>query len=148
MALADQVAEETDPHSVFVTSTRHSQPIHMLAGRTVVMSFWGWFYTRGLDTEPREEALRQIYALAPDYTTLLEQYDVDYVVIGPDERADYEPDEAEWRALYPVAFETENYVIFAVSPEAQADIQVPPADPSTAPARQREQTPGAATPNA
>jgi uncharacterized membrane protein len=120
----------------------------MLAGRSVVMSFWGWFYTRGFDTARREEALRQIYALAPDYAALLEQYSVDYVVIGPSERSDYEPDEARWRALYPVAFETENYVIFAGSPEAQESNQPRATEPSPDSVRQREGAPASATPSA
>lgn len=135
--IAQQVIDQTDPHAVFATSPRLDHPVSTLTGRPVIMSYWGWLYTRGFDVAPREQALRDIYALAPDVQEVFDEYGVDYVAIGPTERYDYEPDLDEWRARYPVAIENDDYLIFAVSPEAQARLGVtgtPALVPSGSPA--------------
>lgn len=112
------VREQTAPHSVFATAPRLDHPISTLTGRPVIMSYYWWLSTRGFDVKPRQEALRDIYALAPNVDQVFAEYDVDYVVIGWTEREDYEPDIDAWRNRYPVAIETDDYLIFAVSDAA------------------------------
>ncbi len=118
LEIAALVREQTAPHAVFATAPRLDHPISTLTGRPVIMSYWGWLATRGFDVRPREQALRDIYALSPNVERLFDEYDVDYVVIGPTERNDYEPDLDAWRERYPVAIETDDYVVFAVSDDA------------------------------
>lgn len=117
--IARLVRDQTAPHTVFATAPRLDHPISTLTGRPVIMSYWGWLATRGFDVQPREQALRDIYALAPNLDAVLAEYEVDYVVIGPTEREDYEPDVGAWEQRFPVAIRNDEYQIFAVSPAAR-----------------------------
>jgi len=120
--IARLVRDQTAPHTVFATAPRLDHPISTLTGRPVIMSYWGWLATRGFDVQPREQALRDIYALAPNLDAVLAEYEVDYVVIGPTEREDYEPDVGAWEQRFPVAIRNDEYQIFAVSPAAQRQL--------------------------
>ncbi|HEV2529654.1 MAG TPA: hypothetical protein VGT61_14495 [Thermomicrobiales bacterium] len=118
LEIAELVREQTLPRGVFATAPRLDHPISTLTGRPVVMSFQGWLFTRGFDTAPRREALEDIYSLEPNTEALFDEYGIDYVVIGWTEREDYEPDLEDWRERYPIAIETDDYLIFAVSDPA------------------------------
>ena len=106
--------ELTPAHATFAVSFQHNHPIPVMAGRRVVMSYEGWLYAFGIDYAQRERDVRAIFALAPNMPALLNEYDVDYVVIGPGEEQEFKPDVAAFRARYPMIISTENYEIFKV----------------------------------
>ncbi len=123
MEIAELVRQQTAPHTVFVIAPRPDHPVSTLTGRPVLMSYYWWLTTRGFDVEPRQEALRDIYALSPSTDQLIAEYEIDYVVIGPTERNDYEPDLDDWRERFPVAIETDEYEVFAVSDDAERRLE-------------------------
>jgi uncharacterized membrane protein len=51
------------------------------------MGYPGHIWTHGLDYHQRETEIRRIYAGAPDASALLARYGVEYMVVGPQERA-------------------------------------------------------------
>jgi len=57
-----------------------------LTGRRSLMGYPGHVWTHGLEFAPRESEIRRVYAGAPDATTILSKYGVDYVVVSPLER--------------------------------------------------------------
>jgi hypothetical protein len=81
------VAQNTDPHALFLTGRYCIHPI-LLAGRKI---FYGWPYfpwSAGYDTNGREPIVRQIYS-CQDETTLRELVRgnrINYVVIDDDNR--------------------------------------------------------------
>ncbi|MDH3753922.1 MAG: hypothetical protein OEU32_08620 [Acidimicrobiia bacterium] len=78
----------TPADSVFVVSSSStSQPISSIGGRPVVTAFDGWVFDLGLDWIGRAEASREILAGGPEAIGLVEEFGVDYVVIGPNELA-------------------------------------------------------------
>jgi uncharacterized membrane protein len=79
-----------------------------------VMSYPGWLWTHGIDVSDRERDLREIYALGERAPALMEQYGVDYVVIGPGERNDLAANVAAFQARYPVVVSSTNYAVFDV----------------------------------
>lgn len=112
--LALQVRAKTPERAVFAVGLQPNHPVPMFAGRSVVISYPGWFWPRGIDTAPLERELRLIYKLDPATPALLRQLNISYVVIGPWELDNFGADVAGFRARYPVAIETANYVIFDV----------------------------------
>lgn len=114
LRLADSTRARTQPQAVLAVGLRHNHPITLLTGRRVVLGFPGWMWSQGLDYQGRERALGAIFALTEDAPRLLQQYGVDYVVIGPDERQRYAADLEGYRARFPTLLRTENYQIFAV----------------------------------
>ena len=116
MELAEAVRTRTPPRAVFAVGLQHNHPVPMLAGRRVVMSYPGWLWSQGMDYAARERDLREMFALAPRAPELFEVYRVDYVVIGPEERARLGADSAAYRARYPRVIRTAGYEVFAVRP--------------------------------
>jgi hypothetical protein len=86
--VGEWVRVSTADDAVFVTaSSSASQPVATLGGRAVVTAFDGWVFDLGLDWSGRRQASIDILAGAPTTGDLIEQYGVDYVVIGPRELA-------------------------------------------------------------
>jgi hypothetical protein len=112
MQLAQRVRDETDPHAVFLTGQQHNHPIHVLAGRRVVMGYSGWLWSQGYAYRTRERDVRSIFELSPQASELLEAYGVSYVVVGPGEKDRLGADPDAFRARYPSVIRTETYEVF------------------------------------
>ena len=114
LRVAEQVRALTPEHAVFATGLQHNHPVTVMAGRTVVMGYPGWLFAFGLDYSQRERDLRAIYALAANTPALFQQYDVEYVVIGPNERQNLKPNVEAYRGRYQRIISTDNYEVFKV----------------------------------
>ncbi|HSN83657.1 MAG TPA: hypothetical protein VLS88_13825 [Polyangiales bacterium] len=114
MQLAERVREETGPHAVFLTGQQHNHPIHVLAGRRVVMGYPGWLWSQGYAYEDRERDVRAMFELAPRTDALLHAYEVDYAVIGPKEKDALAANPDAFRARYPSVIRTETYEVFEI----------------------------------
>jgi hypothetical protein len=86
IAFAEMIEQETQPRSLVLHAPIHNHPV-FLTGRRSVMGYPGHIWTHGLEYRQREAEIRRIYAGAPDSTALLARYGVEYVVLGPQERA-------------------------------------------------------------
>ncbi|MSU76113.1 hypothetical protein EXS54_01420 [Patescibacteria group bacterium] len=78
----------TAPHSVWLTSQQVNNPVSVLGGRQVLLGYSGNLWSYGLKFQDRERDVKAMYEAQPGTEELLRQYGVDYVVIGPAERAD------------------------------------------------------------
>jgi hypothetical protein len=74
-----------------------------LTGRQSLLGHPGWIFSRGLDYTQREKDIAQMYEGAPDAETLLKKYHVEYVLIGPEERATLHVNETFWSRYQKVA---------------------------------------------
>lgn len=104
-------ARETPKDSVFLTAQSANNAVNVLGGRAIVLGYTGWLWSYGLDYQGREADVVKMYECQPDFENLLQQYSVDYVVIGPGERTDsgyrvnescYQSRYAVWRQFGPV----------------------------------------------
>ena len=80
VAFAREVRRVTPDDAVILTSGGHTHPVNGLAGRQVVMGYWGWLSTRGLDSARYE---RNVQSMLTGNTDLMQKLGVDYVVLGP-----------------------------------------------------------------
>nr|MDP9211871.1 hypothetical protein [bacterium] len=89
---------------VWLTGQQVNNPVASLAGRRLVLGYTGWLWSYGLDFAQRESDVRRMYEGVPETPELLRQYRIDFVMIGPSERADegYAVNEAFFRERYPV----------------------------------------------
>ncbi|HVS82241.1 MAG TPA: hypothetical protein VHE60_10970 [Pyrinomonadaceae bacterium] len=83
---AEMIKEKTPLHATILHAPIHNTPV-FLTGRRSLMGYPGHIWTHGLDYGPRETEIKRIYAGAPDATSLLAKYGVDYVVIDPQEHS-------------------------------------------------------------
>jgi hypothetical protein len=89
---AARVREVTQPRSLIIHAPVHNTPV-FLTGRRSLMGYPGHIWTHGLEFVPREGEIKRIYLGSPDALQLLNNYGVDYAVIGPLERIVTPPNE-------------------------------------------------------
>lgn len=100
--LARYVQDHTEPGSVFLTGQEANNPISGLAGRPIILGYTGWLWSYGLDYEERQVDVGRMMEATEDTPELLKTYGIDYVVIGPNERAGqgYSANETYYRQHY------------------------------------------------
>jgi hypothetical protein len=85
--IADWVRANTPPDSVFLTGSAHNHPIPSLSGRPRVMGYEGWLWSHGINWTMINARKRDEMAMFRGNYALVKDYGVDYVCIGPYERA-------------------------------------------------------------
>ena len=104
---AAQYAEEnTDRDSTFICWTQHINPVSALAGRRVVCGPGLWLTFHGYDLSTREMDISAFYADPAGNESVLQKYDVDYILLGDYERYELHARQATLDALYPLVFES------------------------------------------
>jgi len=84
--MTEWVRENTAPDSVFLTGSAHNHPISALTGRQRVMGYEGWLWSHGIVWSSISARKKDEIAMYKGNYTLLQNYGVDYVCIGPYER--------------------------------------------------------------
>jgi hypothetical protein len=87
VAQAALIEEKTPPRARILTSPSVSRPT-LLTGRRSVVGAHFHIWTHGMNADAAGQDVRAMYAGGPDADRLLKQYDVDYVLVGPVERAE------------------------------------------------------------
>lgn len=113
IAVAEYVEENTDPMGRFLCGTQLLNPVLSLAGRPILCASGTWLYYHGMDYSTQEAAVRQLLE-APSEEELA-QWDIDYVMIGPSERADYTVDESWFAAHCTLLYDQGGYSVYQVT---------------------------------
>jgi hypothetical protein len=85
MRFAELVKEQTPPRALIVHAPVHNTPV-FLTGRRSLMGYPGHIWTHGLEFMRREGEVKRMYLGAPDANQLINDFGIDYAVIGPHER--------------------------------------------------------------
>ena len=85
--MAEWVRENTAPNSVFLTGSAHNHPIPSLSGRQRVMGYEGWLWSHGINWTSISERKKDEIEMYKGNYTLIKDYGVDYVCVGPYEKA-------------------------------------------------------------
>lgn len=116
-ALADFAREETEPGSLFIAwPEQHLNPVSALAGRRLVCGPMLWLHWHGFDLSERQADIASFYKDPRLNASVLSKYAVDYILLGPDERNAYQPDEALFDSLFDRVYEDaqEAYTVYRV----------------------------------
>ena len=87
IGIAEWVRENTAPNSIFLTGSAHNHPIPSLSGRQRVMGYEGWLWSHGINWSRISGRKKDVIEMYKGNYTLIKEYGVDYVCIGPYERA-------------------------------------------------------------
>ncbi|HYW70100.1 MAG TPA: hypothetical protein VE961_03640 [Pyrinomonadaceae bacterium] len=87
VAAGDFIRQHTAARGLFLTAPSFSNPVTLLAGRSVVRGPTAWLASHGYEFREREADLRRIYAGTADALDLIRDYGIDYVYAGDHERA-------------------------------------------------------------
>ncbi|MBV9958399.1 MAG: hypothetical protein JO360_08260 [Acidobacteria bacterium] len=110
--LAEKIVAQTPPRALILHAPTYN-PVVFLTGRRSLLGYTGYIWAHGLDFEPRERDIRNIYTGAYNARELLMKNNVDYVVVTPVER-NYMPVNDAFFAQYPLVAEVGAYRLYQV----------------------------------
>jgi hypothetical protein len=113
LEVAALLREKTPPRALILHAPIHNSVV-ALSGRRSVMGYPGHLWTHGIDYAQRELDVKTIYQGGAQMTEPLSRLGVDYVIVGPAERAELGADEAHFGNLYPVAIDHAGYRVYQV----------------------------------
>ena len=117
VAFAALTAAATDSNATILHAPIHNHSV-ALSGRRSVMGYPGHLWSQGLDYTARERDIRAIYAGGLGADGLLAQYQIDYVVVGAEERQFTTVSDAYF-ARYPVVAAFDTYRLHRVGSSSQ-----------------------------
>ncbi|MDE0116545.1 MAG: hypothetical protein OXT07_07990 [bacterium] len=114
VAAGEWARDQTPPDSVFLIGFEHTHPVPALSGRQTVVGFAGWINDLGVTDWPvRHQQARTMLGGFEGTEELLNDYGVDYVVVGPIERRAGVSEEF-WASRGALAFARGEYAIYEV----------------------------------
>lgn len=112
VTLAEQLKQKTDPHALFLNAPTYNSPV-LLSGRLSLMRYSGHLGSYGIDYQPREDDVRKIYLGGGVAEVLLRKYNIDDVLIGPEERDKLEANETYFQK-FPLVTQSGQYRVYKV----------------------------------
>lgn len=110
--IAAQIRQKTPANALFLNGPTFN-PAVVLAGRQSLMRYPGHLGSYGIDYGPREADVKRIYAGGPQADTLLQKYNIEYVLISPYERNDMKANE-EFFKKFPIVAESGQFKVYKV----------------------------------
>lgn len=110
--IAEQIKRRTPPRSLILNAPTFNAPV-VLTGRQSLMRYSGHLSSHGIDYRPRENDVKRIYEGGGVSEMLLKQYNIEYVLISPEERNTLKANE-EYFKKYPVAAEAGQIRLYRV----------------------------------
>ncbi|OGD63207.1 hypothetical protein A2160_05425 [Candidatus Beckwithbacteria bacterium RBG_13_42_9] len=117
LSLAEWIKSQTKSRAVYLTSDNHSHWLPALTGRQIVMGYQGWLWTYGINYQERENDIKKIFSGGSEAGNLLKKYQINYVVIGPDERQEkkWSLNENFFEKNFSLVLSEKDYKIFQTS---------------------------------
>lgn len=113
LEVAALLREKTPPRALILHAPIHNSVV-ALSGRQSLMGYPGHLWTHGINYAQREPDVAAIYQGGAEALEALARLGVDYVVIGPAERAQLAVDEDYFAGQYPVVIDHAGYRIYRV----------------------------------
>ncbi len=114
--LAEQLKAKTPPSSIILTSTTHRNWVPILTGRQILCGYLGWMWTYGIDADTRVRDMKSMYAGNDQAIKLLSDYKINYVVIGPEERYEFDVNDSFFAEKFPILIQTPTTTIYQINP--------------------------------
>jgi len=115
ITFAEIVKQRTPPRALIMHAPVHNHPV-FLTGRRSLMGYPGHIWTHGLEFVRREGDVKRIYQGGPDAVPLLNNYGIQYVVVGPQERL-VMPVNQQFFSRYQKVGEVGEYSLYKVQPQ-------------------------------
>ena len=106
--------DNTEEDATFLTGVHFLNPIASIAGRDIVCGPDLWLYFHGLDTTERKVDIANFYANPVENQSVLDKYDVEYILISSYERSDYAIDKAGIEAIADAVYANREGTIYKV----------------------------------
>ncbi len=116
MMLASEFNEISSPDDIVLTSDRHLNWVPTLTGRRILMGYRGWLWSYGINYDDRERDMKKMFQGLDPTLELFNQYDIDFVAIGPEELTNWNANldffETQRRDAFELVLQNESYRVF------------------------------------
>jgi hypothetical protein len=110
--VAEQIKQKTPPNALFLNAPTYNTAV-ALSGRQSLMRYIGHLSSYGINFMERDGELRKIYQGDAVADTLLRKYNIDYVMVSPEEKGSVQAKE-EYFKKFPVIAESGQYKVYKV----------------------------------
>ncbi|MCD9188622.1 MAG: hypothetical protein LUM44_19545 [Pyrinomonadaceae bacterium] len=110
--VADKIKLRTAPNALFLNAPIHNSAI-VLTGRPSLMRYPGHLSSHGIDYADREGDVKRIYEGSATADIFLRKYNIEYVLISPEERGSLTVNE-EYFKKFPLITEVGEYKVYKV----------------------------------
>lgn len=110
--VAEQIRARTAPGALFLNAPTFNTAV-VLSGRQSLMRYTGHLLSHGIDFQSREDDLRRIYTGDAVADIFLKKYNIDYVLISPEETNTLTVNERYFQK-FPVVAEAGPYKVYKV----------------------------------
>lgn len=117
VAAAEWICENTAGDDTILTNDRYNNAISSLTGRNIMCGSNSMLYPHGFSKEYSylQPQVKRIYANAENNFELIKQYSIDYILIGPDERSNYNVNEDGIKNIASLVFEQGDVKLYKVN---------------------------------
>jgi hypothetical protein len=112
MAIAESIRRVTPRRAIVLHAPAYNTPV-CLTGRRSILGYTGIVWSHGLKYDRREADIRTIYAGQRGARDLIKRYNIDFMLVGPHERAYIAIDE-EFLTRFRIIAESGPYRLYAV----------------------------------
>ncbi len=112
IALSEQIKQRTAPNALFLNAPTYNSAV-VLSGRRSLMRYSGHLSSYGIDYGGREADVKRIYAGDAAADILLRKYNIEYVVVSPEEKSNLTVNE-DFFQKFPVAAVAGEYRVYQV----------------------------------
>ncbi len=113
VAISEQIKLKTAPKALFLNAPTYNSAV-VLSGRRSLMRYSGHLSSYGIDYYERENDVKKIYAGDATAEILLKKYNIEYVIVSPEERSNLTVNEAFF-SKFSVVAESGQHRIYKVS---------------------------------
>ncbi|HRI02209.1 MAG TPA: hypothetical protein PLL77_00580 [Pyrinomonadaceae bacterium] len=112
MQVAAGIKQKTEPNALFLNAPTYNSAV-VLSGRRSLMRYSGHLSSHGIDYLPREDDVKRIYEGGGVAEILMRKYNIEYVLISPEEINSMKANEDFFRK-YPVIAEAGQYRVYKI----------------------------------
>lgn len=113
LQVAELIKQRVPPHALVLCAPIHNSVL-ALSGRQMVMGYPGHLWSHGIPAEGREHDVKTIYQGGAVAQQLLQQYGIDYVIIGPVETSELQADAEFFAANYQAVIDAVGYRVYRI----------------------------------
>jgi hypothetical protein len=115
--VAEQIKQKAAPNALFLNAPTYNTAV-VLSGRRSLMRYIGHLSSHGIDYESREKDLQRIYQGEATAGILMKKYDIEYVIISPEEREYFDKLSMtlndEYFQKFPIVAESGDYRVYKI----------------------------------
>jgi hypothetical protein len=110
--IADDIKKLTEPRALFLNAPTFNSAVG-LSGRRSLMRYSGHLSSYGIPYEEREADVKRIYSGLAASELLMRKYNIEYVLMGPEERKDLRANE-QFFSRFPLIAEEGPYRVYKI----------------------------------